>query len=308
MQPRLSADGKTLFILSNAFDNWQNVGMSYIREQRQRLPYLIFLIEIMNAILTLTENPYYNILPIHSIHDAYDDHKVESFALNNNFDFKKLSERKASMLSSKYYNTNEPIYLFFDWGGTVSFVIAAQFNKATNTLNILKEEYVLPPDEMPKTLMKRIDSYFESHKHKTIYYVKDSFGDSSATSIAGQRTINEEAISQLRSLKWNVIARTHAFKEPPQLEKWKMMQLIMKDGQDSPFKLRINAYECKYLLISMGDAKVKQVDTRIEKDKSSERRKAQDQRTSTHASDALDKGCYYLYKNLTKSTFVDINI
>jgi len=308
MQPRLSADGKTLFILSNAFDNWQNVGLSYIREQKQRLPWLIFLIEIMNAILTLTENPYYNLAPHHSVHNAYDDHKVEQYALNNNFDFKKLSERKALMLNQKYYNPNEPIYLFFDWGGTVSFVLAAQLNKRDNTLNILKEEYVLPPDEMPKTLMKRIDSYFEGHKNKIVYYVKDTFGDSSATSIVGQKTINEESILQLKHLKWNVIARTHAFKEPPQLEKWKMMQLLLKESPEAPFKIRINAYECKYLLISMQDAKVRQVNEKIEKDKTSERRRGQDQRTSTHASDAIDKGCYYIYKNMTKGIFIDATI
>jgi len=305
ISPRLSEDGKSLFVLSNAFDNWQNVGISYIREQRKRLPELIFMIEIMNAIMILTDNPYYNLAPHHSVHDAYDDRKVESIALNNNFNLKELSVRTSAMLRADFYNAYEPIYLFFDWGGTVSFVLAAQFNREKKVLNVIKEEYVLPAENKPGILMKKISDYFKSHVNKSIIYIRDSFGDSSTTAIAGHRTINEEAIHSLKSLGWRVTSESHAFREPPQLEKWKLMQAIIQEAPDVPFRIRINAYECKYLLISMSSAKVKQVGDKIEKDKSGERKASHDQRTTTHASDAIDKGCYYLAKNITRSIFID---
>ena len=140
MMPLLSKDGKTLFTLSNAFDNWQNVGLSYIKEQRKRLPELIFLIEIMNMVLTMNDNCFYALNEDrHIYYDGWDDDLTRDLALATDFDFAKLSSRKCNTLSRRYYNPKEPVYLFFDWGGNISFALAAQLNKKTNTLNILKE-------------------------------------------------------------------------------------------------------------------------------------------------------------------------
>jgi hypothetical protein len=304
MHPRLSKDGRTLFTLSNAFDNIANVGLSYIREQRTRTPELIFLIEIMNAVMSLTEKPYYPLQSHHTYYDGYDDNLISDMALSSGYNFARLTERAANLLNRKYYDPHRPLYLVQDWGGTISFILAAQFDEATRTLYILREEYILPPHEMPRNLMKAFARFFRTHTNKRVYYITDKFGDSRSTSISSGNTINDEAIRQLEASHWQVSKYQHAHNEPPQLEKWRTIQAVLAENESSPITIRIDATNCPYLLISMGDAKVRQVNDKIEKDKTSERR-TQDQRTATHASDALDKLVYYITAGRNSITFID---
>jgi len=303
MMPLLSLDGKTLFTLSNAFDNIQNLGLSYLKEQRKRLPEIIFLIEIMNMVLTMNDNCFYAINEDrHIYYDSYDDDLTQDMALANNFDFAKLSQRKSNILNRRYYNPKEPIYLFFDWGGTVSFALAAQLNKTSNTLYIIKEFYVTPGGEMPTLLMHEVIDFFDTHPNKICYFVRDTYGDNK--SIQKSKTINQEAIAVLQSAKWKVIPRTHRYKEPPMHEKWQLMQRIMNEGDNKYFKLRIDGTNCKYLVIAMKDTKVRQVGNELKKDKTLERKDTVDQRTAPHSTDALDKGCYFLVKAKNEFGFI----
>lgn len=305
MLPMLSKDGETLFTLSNAFDNYQNVGLSYLREQRKKLPEAIFLIEIMNMMITLNENCFYAINEDkHIYYDSYDDDLTNNYAISTDFDFSKLSKKQCHILSRKYYNPNNPLMLFFDWGGTVSFCLSAQFDKARNTLYIIKECYVMPGGEMSTRLMQEFLEFFEPHENKTVYFVRDTYGDSK--SIQKSKSINEEAISYLQKMKWKVIPRRHQFKEPPMFEKWQLMQKIMKEGEENTFRLRIDGNNCKYLTIAMRDTKVKQVGNELSKDKSLERKESADQRKAPHSTDALDKGCYWLFKENKSDMFIPV--
>jgi len=309
MKPLLSKDGMTLFTLSNAFDNIDNVGLSYIKQQSKTLPQIVFLIEIMNDIISMVENGYYAMNEdIHVYYDSWDDDFSNDLAINSNFNFATLSSKTAAFLSHRYYNPLLPVHLFFDWGGTISFCLAAQFNKNDNTLHIIKEFYQLPGDEMPKNLMKQVNEFFFTHTNKKINFVKDTLGDDKSRSLQSSQTINEDSIKTLRSAGWEVSIMKHQYKEPPQDEKWLLMQKLFTEKDSSLFKIRIDGNNCKYLLISMRDTKVKQSGNKLEKDKSSERKLNVDQRTATHSTDALDKGCYWLSKNIKEHTFIDVNI
>jgi hypothetical protein len=307
MKPLLSKDGEILFTLSNAFDNIDNVGLSYIKAQRKALPDIIFQIEIMNALISMTDNGYYALNDdIHIYNDGFDDNYALDIAMVKNYNFAEIGKQTAAFLSTSYYDTKLPIHLFFDWGGTVSFCLAGQYRKETNTLYIIKEFYVLPPGEMAKTLMKQVSQYFQSHVNKRIIFVRDSYGDN--TSVQSSKTINEDAITQLNADGWNVAAKSHRYKEPPYYEKWQVMQNVLQEKDSRYFKLRIDGNNCKYLIISMKETKTKQVDDKFSKDKSLERNHNADQRTAPHSTDALDKGCYWLYKNRNEHSFIDISI
>jgi len=307
MRPLLSKDGKTLFTLSNAFDNYKNVGLSYIKEQQKRLPEMIFLIEIMNMVLSMNDNCFYAINEDkHFYYDSYDDDLTNEFAISTNFDFAKLSQRKSNILNRKYYNPNKPLFLFFDWGGTVSFCLAGQFDKERNTLYILKEFYVMPGGEMSTRLMQEYLEFFDDHTLKTVYFIRDQYGD--AKSIQKSKSINQEAISYLEKRKWKVITRTHPHKEPPMFEKWQLLQKIMLEADPSLFKIRIDGNGCKYLTIAMRDTKVKQVGNELSKNKSLERKESADQRKAPHSTDALDKGCYWLFKENKNDMFIPTKI
>jgi len=217
MKPLLSKDGQTLFTLSNAIDNWENVGISYIKEQRKRLPEVIFLIEIMNMIMSLNENSFYALNEdVHVYYDGWDDDFTNDLALSSGFDFTTLSTRKCNILSRKYYNPNLPIHLFFDWGGTISFVLAAQYNKNNNTLYIIKEFYITAGGDMPKLLMQDFSKFFIEHKNRDLIFVRDTYGDN--TSIQKSKTINQDAIVELNKQNWKVTTKKHRHKEPPMFE------------------------------------------------------------------------------------------
>jgi len=304
--PKISKDS-TLFILSNALDNWMNVGISYIREQRKRLPEIVFLIEIMNMLLSMNDSAFYALnTDTHVYYDGWDDDFTNELALSTNYDFNKLADKNSEFLSKKYYNPNAPLYLFFDWGGTGSFCLACQFNANTNTLFIIKEFYAMPPGEMPRRLISEVTQFFSKHTTKHVFFVRDTYGDN--TSIQKSKTINEEAITELKRANWRVTTRTHRHKEPPMFEKWQLMQKIMKESDKNLFKIRIDGNNCKYLIIAAQEVKVKQVGNELHKDKSLERKHTTDQRTAPHLTDALDKGCYYLSHESKKITFIDANL
>ncbi len=307
MKPLLSKDGTKLFTLSNAIDNWMNIGLSYIKQQKKTLPEAIFLIEIMNQLITLNENSFYALDEnIHTYYDSWDDNFTNDLAINNNFNFSALKNRKSESLNKKYYNPNDKIYLFFDWGGTISFCLAAQFKQNDNQLNIIKEFYVTAGGDMPQRLMQDFAYFFEKHKKREIIFVRDSFGDNK--SIQKSKTINQDAIDKLIKNKWKVHTKKHRHKEPPMFEKWQLMQKILGERDKNLFKIRIDGNNCKYLIIAMKDTKAKQVGNEFSKDKSLERKQGADQRTAPHATDALDKGCYWLKSELRKPLFIDSKI
>ncbi len=309
MKPLLSKDGTTLFTLSNAFDNYKHVGLSYIRNQQKSLPNIIFMIEIMNALVSMTDNGYYNLDDdIHIYNDSWDENYSYEIAMSSGYNFAEIGKISSKFFNQKYYNPNLPIHLFFDWGGTISFCLAAQYSKSTNTLYIIKEFYALPPGEMPKTLMQEVNVFFEHHTNKKIIFVRDSYGDDKSNSIQGSRTINDDAIKQLRVGGWNVSTKKHKHREPPYYEKWQIMQKIMNINDNKLFNIKIDGNNCKYLIIAMKETKIKQVDNKFSKDKGMERKRGADQRVAPHSTDALDKGCYWLSRNLKQSAFIDINI
>ncbi|MCF8219668.1 MAG: hypothetical protein K9J21_11905 [Bacteroidales bacterium] len=292
IMPRPSKDGNVLFALGNAFDNYENVGISYIRKQREVLPRLIFMVEILNARITINKNAFYAIEDkLHVYYDSWSDDDITNLAYNSRYRLRS-DDISAKQLNRKYYNPEKPLYLFMDWGGTISFALAAQFDVSTNTLHIIKEFYVLPPGEMPKRLMEQVTDFFRDHHENKMLFIRDTYGDNKSTSIQTSRTINQDAMEYLKKSNWRLKDKRHKGKEPPMFEKWQLMQKIFAGGE--PFNIRIDGNNCKYLVLSLKDTKTKQVGNKLQKDKTKERQGTADQRRAPHPTDALDKGCFYL--------------
>ena len=75
IQPFLSKEG-LLFTCSNAFDNLKNLGLSYIRREFQKQPYLTFLIEVMNYMFDKVENCFYSINDEKQVYYASEQSKL----------------------------------------------------------------------------------------------------------------------------------------------------------------------------------------------------------------------------------------
>jgi len=300
IKPRLSKDGSTLFAFGNSLDNWKkDGGIKYLQDQRKRLPYQIFLIEIMNQIIDLTDNNFYSFdRDRHVYYDSFDNSFIQNLAENTNYDFQKLGAKNSQFLNKIYYNTNDPIIAGFDWGGTISFMLTCQkFKQDFETLYFQKEFYVKPDNAegMIDQLMKQFITFYENHQNKTIIFLRDTFGDNSSTSINTNKTINKQAIKILEAAKWKVIDKRHPGKEPGQVEKWQLVNNCLKGEDKKYLKIKIDGNGCKNLILSIINTKSKQIDEKFSKDKSLERKKV-DQATTTHATDAFDKVIFTLYK------------
>ena len=78
--------------------------------------------------------------------------------------------------------------------------------------------------------------------------------------------------------------------EPPQSDKHLLWNIILGEVDPLIPRFRINGDKCKYSLISMNNARVKNVDGQLKKDKKSERPDSGVlPEEATHFSDAVDK-------------------
>ena len=154
-------------------------------------------------------------------------------------------------------------------------------------------------------MAKAFADYYENHANKFVNFYVDKHGD--AKSANSKRTYNEQFISQLELLGWQVKRYSHTGQEPPQHDKYLLSSVILAEKNPDKFpKLRINKDKCKNLIASMNNTRVVQKDNKFAKDKSSEHNKHLSQEQATHFGDCLDKYLWTRFGSLlkNKSTFV----
>ena len=301
MRPFVSKDG-LLFTLSNAFDNIDFLKMSYIRRNYNQLPLFIFMTEIMNMYYDKVEDCFYSLNEDKQVYyDSYDEQRLKDYANEVSFDL----DAKA-MQKSIYWRDCDPslpIELSFDWGSKISLMVVFQertfdfVNQKEDKEHIYETEiaeFFSKPDGknnyMIGELIGNFCEQFQYHPRKDIVFYKDKYGDHRQPNVMNSRSYNELAIASLESHGWSVEVREHRGMEPPMSDKYLLWGLILKENNDNLPRFRFNGDRCRYSLISMNNAKVKSVDNKLTKDKSTERPDSGVlPEEATHFSDAIDK-------------------
>lgn len=312
--PFVSKSG-VLFTLANAFDNWKNLGMAYIVREYDKQALLTFMIEILNWIIDTVENNYYAIDNAkHIYYDAQNEGFIHAFAQKTNYDFKQLEK-----IDSRFdldCDPHKPIEIVPDWGAKIALFSVGQersFNYVTHIIEpvdcIINEFYVKPdsPGVMNDELVDNFCNYYQYHGCKEIVYFRDRYGDHRQPNAPNSKPYNEQAIERFARHGWKVITRQHKGMEPPHHEKYLLWANIFKSDNPKFPKVIINGRNCKYTLISMRNASVKEKDGRFEKDKSSEASKTILPEEATHFSDAVDKRIWIKYGDrlTNKSSFIE---
>ena len=120
---------------------------------------------------------------------------------------------------------------------------------------------------------------------------------------------NQLAISYLKKAGWEVIEHTHKGMEPPQSDKYLLWGLILREERESLPLVRFNGDKCRYTLISMNNAMIKDVDGQLKKDKSSERKSSGIlPEEATHFSDAADKIVWTKFGDNLKGKSSEISV
>lgn len=300
ISPFVSKDG-VLFTVSNAFDNLEMLGFDYILKNQKQLPLLVFMTEIMNMYYDKVEDCFYSLQESkHIYYNFYDNDRLFDEALRVQMDIK--DDTFNSCIYDRDCDTNEPLELSFDWGSSICVMTVQQprnwdFVRQTISEQVCQtmiNEFFVKPDGQDNTLIssliKKFCAYYEQHKNKTVYFFKDKYGDHRNPNVTNSKTFNDMAIDELTRCGWSVIEMEHPGMEPPQSDKYLLWARILSEADGSCPRFRINGDKCKFTLISMNNAKVRNVAGKMEKDKSSERPKSGVlPEEATHFSDAVDK-------------------
>ncbi len=286
----VSKDG-VLFTFANAFDNIENLGLSYIKDQYNKLPRLTFLIEIMNMIIDKVEDCYYNLQEEKQIYyDSYDYSYLDSL----DYDFSRLASEDCRFDAD--IDKHSPLKFVVDWGSNISFALVAQENRKVDptgnlTKNFVKEFYVKPEigRVMIDDLIDMFCKYYRFHYNKTVIYYRDAYGDERHANTT--QSYNEQAVQRFAKNGWNVVPKDYRGKEPPHHEKYLLWSNILKESGDPNFPVvRINGNNCKNFIVAMKNTRVLEKDNKFKKDKSSEHKhSAIPQEEATHSTDAADK-------------------
>ncbi len=300
-----------LFTLANAFDNIDNVGMSYIVREYEKQNLLTFLIEIMNLMLDTVEDCYYHINEAkHVYFNATNDSFIRDLAENTNFNFQKLATHDSRFDAD--CNPNAPLELSPDWGSNISLLSVGQegsfdfvIKQPASTDNFINEFFVKPDqsnDVMINSLVDQFTDYYKHHIDKTIIYFRDRYGDSKNPNVNKSSSYNEQAIARLERNHWTVIQEVHKGMEPPQHDKYLLWGNILRGSDPSFPAVRFNGSKCKYTLISMNNTQVIQKEGKFTKNKASERSKTILPEEATHFSDAVDKLIWTKYGHLLSAS------
>ncbi len=313
--PFVSKDG-ILFTLANAFDNVQNLGMSYIVREYDKQNLLTFMIEILNWVIDKVEDCYYHLdSQVHIYYDAYNDSFIRDVAENSNWDLGELENHNCRY--DLDCDPNRPLEIVPDWGAKIALFSVAQernFNfvtKLTEAVDCTINEFYIKPENSPgvmiNDLVDKFCSYYEPHPTKQLFYFRDRYGDARQPNASNSKTYNEQAIDRLTEKGWKVTPRVHRGQEPPQHDKYLLWSNILKGNDKRYPRFIINGRNCKYTLISMNNTQVIDKDGKFGKDKSSERKKSIFPEEATHFGDAVDKRIWTKYGDLlyrNSGTFV----
>jgi len=312
--PFVSKDG-VLFTLANAFDNIQNLGMSYVVREYDKQTLLTFMVEILNWIIDQIEDCYYSLdSQVHIYYDAYNDDYIRGVAENSNWDIAQLENENCKF--DLDCDPNRPLEIVPDWGSHIALFSVGQernYNFVTKIVEpvdcTINEFFVKPntPGVMIDDLVDKVCKYYSPHPTRRITYFRDRYGDTRQPNAKNSKTYNEQAVDRFTKNGWTVEARVHKGMEPPQHDKYLLWMNILK-GKDPRYpKFIINGRKCKYTVISMNNTQVIDKDGKFEKDKGSERKKSILPEEATHFGDAVDKRIWTKYGHLlhmNQSTFV----
>lgn len=314
--PFVSKDG-LLFTLANAFDNVQNLGMSYIVREYQKQSLLTFMIEILNWIIDKVEDCYYPLDSAkHIYYDAYNDDYIRGVAENSNWDADQLSTPDSRF--DLDCDPNRPLEIVPDWGAKINLFSVGQernYNFATKIVEpvdcVINEFHIKPQDARSVPVDDLVDMFCEYYKHhpcRDLLYYRDRYGDHRQPNVKNSKPYNEQAIERLTRHGWKVDARVHRGMEPPQHDKYLLWSNILKGNDPRYPKVIINGRNCKFTIISMNNTRVIEKNGKFEKDKSSEKKDSIDPSEATHFGDAVDKRIWTKYGDILyhagSSTFV----
>jgi len=176
---------------------------------------------------------------------------------------------------------DDPLEIAMDYGSWFNGILTGQeYARAFRFLHAMS----IDESKTFEDLLNSWCQYYRFHRNKTVYYWYDHTAkDPDSRTVEYHIIVNKV----LRSYGWTVIDM-YIGKQPSPEDRYKFWGYAHKGDHPNLPQFLINRHHCKYLIISVNGANVKQGRHGFQKDKTDEGNHNIDQRTTTHFSDIMD--------------------
>lgn len=251
------------YLRASTFANRDVLGFDYFKTQFESLSESEFLTSICSVLDRNRDNLFFELWDEgkHTYTDGYKYTALDKLSLSETFTV------DASFL--KDFDPAKKILLGYDPGAFASMV-AAQEDKAANTLRIQKEFYVFPPDDIPDLARAFNAFYGPAAKNRNIDLYYDRAGNKKNVHRENETDARELA-AELRKLGWNVQLKSIGQRTIYYYEHYRLWKRLLAETERRVPKIRIDANECPCLVSAMYCCKKVPGATPVELDKRPEK-------------------------------------
>jgi len=253
----------TLYLRVSTFVNRDVLGADYFTKQFGQMDPTEFLSSICSVRDITSENSFFELFDEdkHTFDDSYKYENMMKLTLKDSFTL------DACFL--KHFDRTKKIILGYDPGSFRSMV-AAQEDKDSNTLRILKEFYVYSPDDIPE-LCAKFNAFFGAaagNKHIDFWY--DRAGNKKEHRRQNE-TDAREMKAELQKYGWIVAQKNVGQATIYHWQHHRLWKRLLANNERNIPRILIDANECPYLISAIHSCKKVPGSSPVELDKKSEK-------------------------------------
>lgn len=263
--PILSAFRKkaTYYIRVSTFINRTVLGFEYFKTQMEMLSMSEFLSSICSIGDRNADNLFFELWneDRHTYDDSYRYDTVKKLNMKETF------RLDASYL--KYFDPSDKLLIGYDPGSFASMVVA-QEKKNENTLRVMKEFFVFPPQDIPE-MAAAFNAFFASSRFRRIDLYYDRAGNRKNDRRANE-TDAKELKAELEKYGWTVSLKNLGQATIFHWQHHRLWKRLLAENERSVPRIRIDANECPNLVSAMYCCKKIPGSSPVELDKSPEKK------------------------------------
>ena len=253
----------TYYIRVSTFVNRAVLGFDYFKTQLEMLSMSEFLSSICSIGDRNMDNLFFEMWD-EDRHTYDDSYKYDTVS---KLDLKQTFRLDSSYL--KHYTPSDKILIGYDPGSFASMVVA-QEKKDENTLRILKEFFVYPPQDIPD-LAAAFNAFFSSARFRRIDLYYDRAGNKK-----NSRRVNDtdakELKAELEKYGWTVTLKNLGQATIFHWQHHRLWKRLLAENERTVPKIRIDVNECPNLVSAMYCCKKVPGSSPVELDKSPEKK------------------------------------
>ena len=263
--PILSAFRKkaTYYIRVSTFINRTVLGFEYFKTQMEMLSMSEFLSSICSIGDRNADNLFFELWneDRHTYDDSYRYDTVKKLNMKETF--------RLDALYLKYFDPSDKPLIGYDPASLASMVVA-QEKKNENTLRVMKEFFVFPPQDIPE-MAAAFNAFFASSRFRRIDLYYDRAGNRKNDRRANE-TDAKELKAELEKYGWTVSLKNLGQATIFHWQHHRLWKRLLAENEHSVPRIRIDANECPNLVSAMYCCKKIPGSSPVELDKSPEKK------------------------------------